>query len=83
MTLTFTDGSVLDLVSAGNASDSHDVAIPASAGEEGITIAAPNGAPGGIDFASGGDAVGFEWESAADAFGVDGFSMGISSSFNS
>ena len=82
LTLTFTDGSVLDLVSAGNASDSHDVAIPASAGEEGITIAATSGAPGGIDFASGGDAVGFEWASAADAFGVDGFSMGISSSFN-
>ena len=31
LTLTFTDGSALDLVSAGNASDSHDVAIPASA----------------------------------------------------
>jgi hypothetical protein len=82
LTLTFTDGSALDLVSAGNASDSHDVAIPASAGSEGITVAATNGAPGGIDFASGGDAVGFEWKSAADAFGVDGFSMGLSSSFN-
>ena len=82
LTLTFTDGSALDLVSAGNASDSHDVAIPASAGSEGITVATTNGAPGGIDFASGGDAVGFEWKSAADAFGVSGLSMGLSSSFN-
>ena len=82
LTLTFTDGSKLDLVSAGNASDSHDVAIPASAGEEGITVAATNGAPGGIDFASGGDAVGFEWHSAADAFGIDGMKMGVSASFN-
>ena len=82
LTLTFTDGSALDLVGAGNASDSHDVAIPASAGSEGITVATTNGAPGGIDFASGGDAVGFEWKSAADAFGVSGLSMGLSSSFN-
>ena len=39
LTLTFTDGSKLDLVGAGNASDSHDVAIPTSAGEEGIAVA--------------------------------------------
>jgi hypothetical protein len=82
LTLTFTDGSKLDLVGAGNASDSHDVAIPASAGSEGITIATTSGAPGGIDFAEGGDAVGFEWHSAADAFGIDGMKMGVSASFN-
>jgi len=82
LSLAFTDGSSLDLIGAGNASDSHDVAIPTSAGSEGITVAASNGAPGGIDFASGGDAVGFEWHSAADAFGVDGISFGVSSSFN-
>jgi hypothetical protein len=82
ISLTFTDGSVLDLAGAGNASDSHDVAIPASAGAEGITVATTNGAPGGIDFASGGDAVGFEWHSAADAFGIDGMKMGVSASFN-
>jgi len=82
LTLTFTDGSKLDLVGAGNASDSHDVAIPASGGSEGITVAAGNGAPGGIDFASGGDAVGFEWHSAADAFGIDGMKLGVSASFN-
>jgi hypothetical protein len=82
LTLAFTDGSSIDLVGAGNASDSHDVAIPASAGEEGITIATTSGAPGGIDFASGGDAVGFEWHSAADAFGIEGMSFGVSSSFN-
>jgi hypothetical protein len=64
LTLTFTDGSKMDLVGAGNASDSHDVAIPASAGSEGIAYTATNAAPGGIDgLATGGDAVGFEWHS--------------------
>jgi hypothetical protein len=82
LTLTFTDGSSLDLVGAGNASDSHDVAIPASAGEEGIAKDAANAAPGGIDFASGGDAVGFEWHSSADAFGIDGMKVGASMGFN-
>lgn len=83
LTLTFTDGSKLDLVGAGNASDSHDVAIPASAGSEGITKDTTNAAPGGIDMGSGGDAVGFEWHSAADAFGIGGMKFGVSSSFNS
>jgi hypothetical protein len=82
LTLTFTDGSALDLVSAGNASDSHDVAIPASAGEEGIAYSAGNAAAGGIDMGQGGDAVGFEYKSAADALGISGMSFGVSASFN-
>jgi hypothetical protein len=82
LTLTFTDGSKLDLISAGNASDSHDVAIPASAGSEGITYSTTNKAPGGIDFATGGDAVGFEYHSAADALNVDGLKYGVSMAFN-
>ena len=83
LTLTFTDGSKMDLVGAGNASDSHDVAIPASAGSEAIAYTATNAAPGGIDgLATGGDAVGFEWHSAADAMGVDGMKFSVSGSFN-
>jgi hypothetical protein len=82
VTLTFTDGSALDLVSAGNASDSHDVSIPSSAGSEGIAYSTGNKAPGGIDFAAGGDAVGFEYKSAADALGIDGMSFGVSAAFN-
>ena len=83
LTLTFTDGSKMDLVGAGNASDSHDVAIPASAGSEAIAYTATNSAPGGIDgLATGGDAVGFEWHSAADAMGVDGMKFSVSGSFN-
>ena len=37
LTLTFTDGSKLDLINAGNAAASHDVSVPGSAGEPGIT----------------------------------------------
>ena len=37
-TLTFSDGSKLDLLNAGNASGSHDISIPASAGAEGVTV---------------------------------------------
>ena len=50
LTLTFTDGSKLDLVSAGNASGSHDIAPPNGGGEVGIAYSSSNSAPGGIDF---------------------------------
>jgi hypothetical protein len=51
LTLTFTDGSSLDLIKAGNASGSHDIAPPAGGGETGIAYSSTNAAPGGIDFA--------------------------------
>ena len=35
-TLAFTDGSKLDVLNAGNASGSHAVSIPGSAGAEGV-----------------------------------------------
>jgi len=82
LTLTFTDGSKLDLVSAGNASGSHDIAPPNGGGEVGITYSTSNSAPGGIDFVGSSDAVGFEYHSAADAFGVTGLKFGVSASFN-
>ena len=50
ITLTFTDGSSLDLINAGNAANSHDVSIPGSAGEPGVTVASTNHAQDGLDF---------------------------------
>ena len=82
LTLTFTDGSKLDLVKAGNASGSHDIAPPNGGGEVGITYTTTNSAPGGIDFVGSADEVGFEYHSAADAMGVTGLKFGVSASFN-
>jgi hypothetical protein len=82
LTLTFTDGAVLDLVSAGNASGSHDIAPPNGGGEVGITYTSANSAPGGIDFVGSADQVGFEYHSAADAMGVTGLKFGVSAAFN-
>jgi len=82
LTLTFTDGSKLDLVKAGNASKSHDIAPPSGGGELGITYSSGNSAPGGIDFIGSADEVGFEYHSAADAFGVTGLKFGVSAAFN-
>ena len=82
LTLTFTDGSVLDLVNAGNAAGSHDIAPPNGGGEVGITYTSANQAPGGIDFVGSADQVGFEYHSAADAMGVTGLKFGVSASFN-
>jgi hypothetical protein len=82
LTLTFTDGSKLDLISAGNASDSHDVSIPGASGEEGLSYETDNAAPGGIDFGGAGDNVGFEYHSAADAMGVEGMKFGVSGAWN-
>jgi len=82
LTLTFTDGSKLDLVKAGNASGSHDIAPPNGGGEVGITYTSANSAPGGIDFVGSADQVGFEYHSAADAMGVTGLKFGVSAAFN-
>jgi hypothetical protein len=82
LTLTFTDGSSLDLVKAGNASGSHDIAPPNGGGEVGIAYSSSNSAPGGIDFVGSADEVGFEYHSAADAMGVTGLSFGVSAAFN-
>jgi len=82
LTLTFTDGSKLDLVKAGNASGSHDIAPPMGGGDVGIGITSINAAPGGIDFIGASDGVGFEYHSAADAMGVTGLKYGVSASFN-
>jgi hypothetical protein len=78
-TLAFTDGSKLDVINAGNASGSHDISIPGSAGAESVTVTTANNAPTGLDFATDATVYGVEYHSAAD-FLADGLSMSFSAS---
>jgi len=82
ITLTFNDGSKLDLIEAGTAAATHAVAIPGAGGEQGITATSLNAAPTALTMGAGADNVGFEWHSTADAFGVDGFKASLSASSN-
>jgi hypothetical protein len=77
LTLTFTDGSKLDIFNAGNAAAGHDISVPGSAGEEGVTVTTSNNAPTGLDFMGGSTELGIEWHSASD-FLVDGLKMSAS-----
>ena len=72
--LAFTDGSKLDVLNAGNASGSHDISVPGSAGAEAVTITTSNNAPTGLDFATGSTVYGVEYHTAAD-FLADGLSI--------
>ncbi len=78
-TLAFTDGSKLDVLNAGNASGSHAVSIPSSAGAEGVTVTSSNSASTDLDFMTASTALGIEYHTAAD-FLVDGLSMSLSAS---
>jgi len=80
LTLTFTDGSVLDLIKAGNAYKSKLASVPSAGGEQGITGTTSNHAPTGLGFANASSNVGFEYASVADAFGIDGLTWGLSAS---
>jgi predicted porin len=80
--LTFTDGSALELLNAGNAAGTHVVSVPGASGEQGITGASTNNAPGDVDFAAGSTVLGVEWHSAAD-FLADGLKMSASFSTDS
>ncbi len=82
LTLEFTDGSKLDIFNAGNASGTHDISIPGSAGEEGAAGTTSSNAPSGIDFTQGATELGFEWHSAAD-FMADGLKVSASYSTDS
>jgi len=75
--LTFTDGSALELLNAGNASGTHDIAVPSGAGEMGVAGATSNRTQTDLDFAAGSTALGVEWHSAAD-FLADGLKMSAS-----
>ena len=83
LTLTFTDGSSLQLIEAGSASAAHAVSVPSAGGEQGISNTSSNNAAGGLTMGHGSDAVGFDYATAADAFGIEGFSANVSASFNS
>ena len=78
-TLAFTDGSKLDLLNAGNASGSHAVSIPGSAGAEDVATTSTNMAQNGLDFAASSTVYGVEYHTAADFF-ADGLSMSFSAS---
>jgi len=77
LTLTFTDGSKLDVINGGNAAASHDVSVPGGQGEASITVTTNNNAQTGLDFFATGTAIGVEWHSAAD-FMADGLKVGAS-----
>jgi hypothetical protein len=77
LTLAFSDGSKLELLNAGNASGTHDIAIPGAAGEQGLTITTTANAPSGLDFATPATTFGLEWHSAAD-FMMDGLKVSAS-----
>ena len=77
--LTFTDGSALELLNAGNAAGTHVAAVPGAGGEQGVGGTSTNNAPGDLDFAAGYTALGVEWHSAAD-FLADG--LKVSASFS-
>jgi hypothetical protein len=81
-TLAFTDGSKLDVLNAGNASGSHAVSIPGSAGAEGVANTSTNMAPTGLDFMTDSTALGVEYHTAAD-FLADGLKASISISTDS
>jgi len=72
--LTFTDGSAVELLNAGNALGTHDIAVPGGAGEMGVAGTTTNRAPTDLDFMAGSTGLGVEWHSAADFF-ADGLKM--------
>jgi len=76
-TLAFTDGSKLDVINAGNASGTHDVSIPGSAGAETVATATSNAAETGLDFMTGASKQGIEYHTAPD-FLADGLKMSFS-----
>jgi hypothetical protein len=77
-TLTFTDGSKLDLLNSGNAAGTHDISVPGGAGKaDGITTTSTNTAQTGLDFFKTDTGIGFEWHSAAD-FMADGLKVSAS-----
>jgi len=77
LTLTFTDGSKLDVIKAGNAAATHDVSVPGTAGSPGVTVVTTNNAQTGLDFMGEATAIGIEWHSAAD-FMADGLKISAS-----
>jgi len=82
LTFTFTDGSKLDIIEAGNAYSTLLASVPGASGEQGLTGGSNNSAPTGLTYGNKSDTVGFEWHSAADFAGVEGLKAGFSASFD-
>jgi len=80
--LTFTDGSAVEVLNAGSALGTHDIAVPSGSGEMGVAGTTTNNAPTDLDFMAGSTALGVEWHSAAD-FLADGLKMSASYSTDS
>jgi len=78
-TLAFTDGSKLDVLNAGNASGSHAISVPGSAGAEGVATTSVNQAQTGLDFGATSTVLGVEYHTASD-FVADGLKMSFSAS---
>jgi len=78
-TLAFTDGSKLDIISAGNASGSHAISVPSSAGAESVATTSLNNAQTGLDFMATSSTLGVEYHTASD-FIADGMKMSFSAS---
>jgi len=81
-TLAFTDGSKLDVLNAGNASGSHAISVPGSAGAEGVATTSVNQAQTGLDFMATSTVLGVEYHTASD-FIADGMKMSFSASTDS
>jgi hypothetical protein len=75
--LTFSDGSALELLNAGNASGTHAIGVPGASGEQGVGGTTTNNAPTGISFSAGSTPLGVEWHSASD-FLADGLKVSAS-----
>jgi hypothetical protein len=75
--LTFTDGSALELLNAGNAAGTHVVAVPGAGGEQGVGGTTTNNAPTDVDFGAGSTALGLEYHTY-DNFLLDGLKMSAS-----
>jgi len=80
--LTFTDGSALEILNAGNAASTSAISVPSGAGEMGVAGSTDNRTPMDLDFGAGSTALGVEWHSAAD-FLADGLKMSASFSTDS
>jgi len=81
-TLAFTDGSKLDVFNAGNASGSHAISVPGSAGAEGVATTSTNAASTGLDVGATATVLGVEYHTASD-FLADGLKMSFSASTDS
>ena len=78
LTLTFDDGSTLQLIEAGDAAYNYEAAVPGASGEQSIGAATSNAAKSGIDGVGGAGTIGLDWSSAADALDTEGLSFGVS-----